>query len=143
MINLVAIESQVVARLKAAEWPEVKAIYTTAELAGLRQREQPAPALHVIYDGFDIKEQSGPLNYQVAVRLYVIAVVANVQGQTWMSADGGRLMMLAAERLVGWAPDDFCPLQMVESPRPFYRQEYGYFPLLFLSQINLKFPRQT
>lgn len=144
MNNLLAIETAAITRLKATTWPELKAVYSTAEIANLRQREQPAPALHVIYDGFQIISQSGALNYRIDVRLYVIAVVQNAQGQLWMTQQGGRLMTMAAERLVGWAPTDtdFSPLRLADPPRPFYRGEYGYFPLLFLSAVEWKIPRQ-
>lgn len=138
--NFLEAEEHIVARLKdalSALRPGVH-VLTAAELAGLAEGTQPTPAVHVLWNGFQVLETS---HDGTAARLdhtwLVAAAVRNVRdvkSGAAARAEAGKLVMRAGRALMGFRPPaNVCgPLRLVSGPGAGYSKAgFLYLPLAF------------
>lgn len=127
----------IVQRLKD-ECPSAKQnIFDTADLAGVKDKDQLTPALHVVlydYDPTDVMDGEG-----VWDEIYlVIVVVKNVANRDRVAAQRAEAKNLLREALValgGWKPSSSSlPLKNTKGPRPYFSATHAYFPLAFIGR---------
>jgi len=126
----------IVQRLKD-ECPAAKQnVFDTTDLAGVKDKDQLTPALHVVlydYDPTDVVDGEGLWD-----EIYlVIAVVKNV-GRDRVAAQRAEAKNLLLETLIalcGWKPSTSAfPLKLIKGPRPYFSLTHAYFPLAFIGR---------
>lgn len=131
-------EPLIVARLQE-QCPAARAVLTPADLAGVVEKSQVAPALHVVFDGFTVKEtnQLG-LESLFQERWLVVAAVkhaAQGKGAAGLRGEAGLILLEAYRALAGWKPaDDLGWMIPATPPPPVIGDGYGYFPLAWSLQ---------
>lgn len=132
--DFAALEDAIVALLQAAVAgmrPAVS-VLTAADLAGVSERAQLAPALHVIDNGFVPQPGARPHAVVLAHEFYVVAVARNAADQR-----GGRAARAAAGPLAACAmaallsetlPGATTPLALTRAPAPAWRGGVYYLP---------------
>lgn len=144
-MNIAAIEAALIARLKASV-PEARAVYSADGLAGIEERSQTTPALHVILAKLAVID--GAIDgsaAQIAQTWYVVAVTRNAaqaagKGPALARQNSGALVDAVAAALMGWRlPLPGCgPLRLTNPPAPVFNGGYGYFPLAFNVEVVTK-----
>ena len=141
MVNYLAAESLIVARLKA----QVSGIahhLTAADLAGVREERQHTPATHTLYDGDDLGDRAGDgLAQLIRQRWMVVVAVKNARDTrrgAAARAEAGRHITAVLQALAGWSPGTgLGPLVRIPGPRPaFSPGGYAYFPFTFHTVID-------
>lgn len=141
--SLTAIELELVARLRA-RLPQTGAarvaVLTAAELANLTESSQPAPAVHVVYQGHSVAETrpDGRAARLAQTWLVVVAVRNLATGKTGAGAraDAGQLAGTVAAALIGWQPASAMrPLQLATPPAAGYNAGYMYLPLAVSTDV--------
>lgn len=123
----------VVERLKA-ECPAARGnVFDTADLAGVKDKDQVTPALHVVvydYAPSDVVDGDGIWDETYLV----VAVVKNVARDRVAAqrADALPLLREAIVALCGWKPaTSTLALKVVPGPPPYFSATHAYFPLAF------------
>lgn len=107
-------------------------------------RGKLSPALHVLYAGDQIpgSPDSGTDDgyAQVVTQQWMVIVavrdVQDMQGGTGVRATAGPLIADVLGRLSGWEPGPgFTPMRRVQAPGPRYVDGFGFFPLMFVTQL--------
>ncbi len=147
MSNYLALESLVIARLKAT-LPEINnQVQGAADLEGVKADQQVAPRIDVVPYGEGVlqgeKDGSRVGNVQICEpRILVVVVVRNVRDIRSGAAtrsEAGELLWEANAALQGWKPDaDHGHLKKIPAPAPAYDRGFGYYPLAFASRIVRK-----
>lgn len=75
--GFLALEPVLVARLAATVTAPSLKILAAAQLAGVAENAQPAPALHVVYDGFSVRDDKGLI--EIVERWLTVVAVRNVR----------------------------------------------------------------
>lgn len=135
-MSFLAIEPEIVARLRAAVDVTNLKVLNAADLAGMQAAAQHVPAVHVIFDGFATLRAE---DYRVEVVerwLTVIAVrnVASAARGEDARADAGPIMDQVFAALLGFQAAGCKPLIPTQPPRPGFAAGYGYFPLAWLAR---------
>lgn len=115
-------------------------ILSGADLAGIDERAQPVPAVHVIFGGHQERVQDH-LVERVERWLTVVAVRnarSQVSGQD-ARADAGPILTDLHAALLGWQPKGVKPVQPAAAPRPGFSAGFGYFPLAWEARFA-KYP---
>lgn len=121
--------------------PDVRAVFSTAELVGVEEAAQVTPALHVIYDGDRLAGSAGRGAAQTVYQQWIVVVAVrsarDQRGGSGARYNAGPIINDALAALSGWQPSNLHgPLQRVQAPLPGYSQGgFGYFPLAFESAI--------
>ena len=114
-------------------------IFSTADLAGVKEARQVTPALHVVLHSFQPVADDGQSDSRWREIWLVIAVVKQVRQGT-----GARAVRYAAPELLretiaaldGWrCPGSIGPLRAIAPPAPLITEGFGYFPLAFANQV--------
>lgn len=140
LADYLAAESLIVERLRD-QVQDLRAVLSAADLAGVEERSQVTPALHVLYYGDRLGATQGHNAGQIVYQQWLVVVsVRNARGQVSGQAarsDAGPIMAQVIGAMLGWQPSvDFRPFGRVTAPRPSYRPGgYAYFPLAFEAQI--------
>lgn len=143
--NFLAPEPFIVARLKEALAdlrPQVH-VLTASDLALVKEESQPTPAVHVIWNGFRVKEAR--LDGRVASLDHtwlIVAAVKNVRtlktGEAARS-EAGELMARAGAALMGFRPPNVAgPMRLSPSPSAGHSAGFVYLPLAFLVESVFK-----
>lgn len=111
-------------------------VFTTESLAGVKERAQVTPALHLVLHGYekaDGKNGSGTLWKEIWL---VVAVVKNArQGpaqQAALRAAAAPILVEVLAGLDGWrCPGAASLVNSLSPPKPLYTDSFGYFPLAF------------
>ncbi len=129
--------SLLIDRLKA-RCPSVGgAVFSTADLAGVAEKSQVAPALHVVPSGYTPADDSSGdvLWYEIYL---VVAVVKHVARKDRSQAQQDAAAPLLAEVLAalsGWRLPTGAGVNglvsVVPGPRPEFSDSHAYFPLAF------------
>lgn len=142
MSGMLAVEPLLVERLQAALGGMGVRVFRAADLSGVAQASQAAPAVHVVPDGFDIREERGLV--EISERWLTVIVVRNVRSAKSgedARQDAGPILDAAFAALLGWIPvETVKPLLPSTPPRPVFNAGMGYFPLAWqvrLRKINL------
>ena len=134
--NFLAPEPYIVARLKEL-LPGVH-VLTAADLAATKEESQPVPAVHVIWNGFRVKEarEDGRVAW-LDHEWLIVSAVRNVRGlKSGADArqEAGELAARAGAAVMGYRPPNVAgPMRLAPSPGAGYSQAgYLYLPLAFL-----------
>lgn len=150
MASLLDAESLIIARLQqrvdAADWTgSVKPIVQSeAELAGVEEQSQVAPAIQVLLNGYQPVDERGEGKITL-FELDWLIVVAVRSGYEVRSGEGLRIeatpmMDLVLAALLGWKPSaDFSHMKAAPAPGPAYTDAgFGYFPLMFKTRATVR-----
>lgn len=119
-------------------------VFTAADLAGMEENNQPAPAVHVFLGSDDPIEETSEREQRIAQTWFVVPVVRNARNLASgdpARRDSGRLVIRVLRALQGWDMPtyqgvSFSALKRVKSPlKPLYRAGYMLFPLLFKTEF--------
>lgn len=133
--DLTAPEQLIVDRLTAELGTEVKVIQASPDIDTVAQRVQIAPAIHVIYAGYDIgREQGDGIRTEVELLFAVLTVVKQVRGS---ASAAGPLMAKIITALAGWSPGPgFRRLHLVNAGfQAIYEPGMATLPLAFTTRI--------
>lgn len=128
-----ALEPLLIERL-SARVQDVKAVLSARDLAGITEGQQPTPAVHVVYDGYRVAQDTGNGGAKLRQRWLVIVCVRNVRQENAAAAareDADRAIDSVISALLGWEAPGFGPLSLAEAPRPLLANGFGYFPVGF------------
>lgn len=139
MIGLLESGSLIVSRLKAACALSPDNVFSTSDLAGVKESSQVTPARHVVLHSYAPTESVGSDRTWSEIWL-VVHVVKNVrQGAGAQVVSDSAAAMLAETLAVldGWLPAGAVrPLRSIEPPRPLISSGYGYFALAFAVEVG-------
>lgn len=131
--HFLAPEPLIEARLKAV-LPTGVHVLTAADLAGVEERQQVTPAVHVIYRGYRPTQDQGQGRIQEIEQTWwtVVAVrsVRDIKSGAGSREEAGPIVDATLEALMGWRPlDGFLPLKLAPATAPAYRAGFAYHPL--------------
>lgn len=140
IVDYLVLEDLLVARIKQA-MPELKAVMTAMDLAGVQTGRQVEPAAHVIYLGDDIGEgassQGGTGAAQVVTQQWMVVLVVKFAG-TVATGKGNRekagpLIAKLLKALCGWQPSGapLTSLRRIQAPKVGYDNGFAYYPYAF------------
>ena len=122
-------------RLKSRCPSATAGVFSTADLAGVKEKSQKHPALHVVLHSYrPLSNDGGPTSKWAEIYL-VIAVVKNAQQNVGAEAVRNEAVSLLAEvvaALDGWrCPGCIGEVRAIDPPNPLITDSFGYFPLAF------------
>lgn len=130
---LIETADYIVQRLKA-ECPTAREnVFDTADLAGVKDKDQVTPALHVVVYDYSPSDVVGGDGVWDETYL-IVAVVKNVSRDRVAAqrTDALPLLREALAALSGWRPtSSTLALQVIPGPRPYFSATHAYFPLAF------------
>lgn len=136
--NFLAIEPHLVERLKEALADLTPAVFvlTESDLAGVKEAAQHVPAVHVIWNGFQVLEANGLGDRARLEHTWLcVAAVRNVADTRRGAAarqEAGELVARAGAALMGFRPPGTQhPLRLAPAPRSWASKGYVYVPLAF------------
>lgn len=135
------LEHPIVDRLRAA-LPEGVRVMSAADLAGMQQAFQFTPAVHVIYQGYRVKEThaDGMIAF-VEQTWLTVAAVRNARDQKAGSAarvDSEAITAAIYQALAGWLPTGACePMRLADAPAAGFDGVAFYLPLGWKTMIQL------
>jgi hypothetical protein len=138
-LDYLALEDLLVARVKA-EMPELKAVLTAVDLAGVQAQRQLEPAAHVIYLGDEVGQgasaQGGSGLAQVTSQQWMVVLVIKFAGTVTSGkgnrAKAGPLIAKLLKALCGWQPvAPLTALKRINAPKVGYDNGYAYYPFAF------------
>ena len=135
-MNFTAIQTELVDAIGGIV-PNTVKVLVSEDLAAVEERSQYTPSVHVVYNGYRIKNCTS--NGKAAQIIYTFDVVACTRsargaGQTTDAAiKAGELCELVAKNLMGrsLASARSNSLQLVQAPNPVYSAGFIYLPLSF------------
>ncbi len=137
------VESALVERLKA-ELPDVH-VLTAMELSEIEEDRQPTPAVHVIYNGYQVTESPRPdgKTVRISQRWLTVIAVRNLRGRGKNDAarqDAIPLAQTLAGSLMGFQPlpKDAGPMRLETAPVPGGQNGFLYVPLAWSVETVLK-----
>jgi hypothetical protein len=141
LANYLSVEALITDRLKepARSLPQV---LSAGDLEGVKEASQKHPAIHLINlpDAIPNGKNDSAVNGKnqiVQQRWMVVIVVKNVSTSAKLREDAGPIISGAIKALQGWKPSpEHGHMLRKDAPyRQTYRNGFGYFPLLFTTQI--------
>jgi|GEM_PF-777466 len=156
LVNYLALEQPLIERLKEEVAHVNGHVFSVKDLAGVRQKAQRVPAIHVVYDGDDVltgkhdraghgarmttAETEYRSKQRVRQRWLVVTVVRNAAGELEtgeaVRQSAGLIIQRTIEVLQGWQPlTRHKPFIRQPGPKPAYIDTFAYFPLLFTSEV--------
>ena len=110
-------------------------VFSTADLAGVKEARQVTPALHVVLHSYQPLSDDGGSSSRWREVWLVVAVVKNVRqgvGAQAVRDDAAALLAETVAALDGWR----CPgavgfVRAIAPPAPVITDGFGYFPLAF------------
>ncbi len=140
------LEGRVAEAVEAGTWGDRKVpkVIVAADLAGVEERAQMAPALFVVFDNYNPAQEVNRGRVQQVEQHWVIFVVTrNARGQhsgQGVRDDARPLLDLVTRALCGWEPHpDFGALYMGADTGPIYSEAgFGYFPLRFTTRCVVR-----
>lgn len=126
------------ARLKASCPVAGDNVFTTEDLAGVKEKGQVTPALHVVLHSYrPLSDDDGSSSRWQEIWL-VVAVVKNVRQNAGTGAIRNAAAPLLAEAVAaldGWrCPGSLGLVRAIDPPTPLITDGFGYFPLAFSVQ---------
>lgn len=145
MINYLSPETAIEARLnEAGRLPDGWRVLVAANLEGVLEKNQPTPAVHVLFLGeSEIQSEPGGRVVYITQLWGTVLVDRNLRDlQTYGSAreDLSPVIPQVLGSLMGWSPaEGFSALEPVRAPlRLQYRNGYAYFPYAFITRLQLR-----
>jgi len=142
-MSFAGVESAIIARLDAKiRAPKiVRAVLSSADLAGIQEQGQPTPALHVLLARYRVADgTTDGTRVLMEQTWWIVASVSNAlagRGAGTATAkareDAGVILDAVAPALMGWRPpvDGCSPLRMIDPPQPEVGERFAYYPLAF------------
>ena len=138
--NFLEPEAHIVARLKEALTGVKPAVHvlTAADLAKVKEENQPTPAVHVVWNGFAVLEsRSDGRQARLDHTWLIVTAVRNVRGlQSGAAARAaaGELAARAGAALMGYRPPNVAgPMRLAPAPGSgISAAGFMYLPLAFL-----------
>ena len=143
--NFLEPEPHIVARLKevlAGRKPAVH-VLTAADLSGIKEENQPTPAVHVVWNGFRVLEARGDgAQARLDHTWLIVSTVKNVRtlksGEAARS-EAGELVAIAGAALMGFRPPNVAgPMRLAPAPGAGHNAGFVYLPLAFLVESIFK-----
>lgn len=143
--NFLAPEPHIVARLKEAladVRPQVH-VLTAADLALVKEENQPTPAVHVIWQGFrPLESRVDGKEARLDHTWLIVSAVKNVRtlksGEAARS-QAGELAARAGGALMGFRPPNVAgPMRLTQAPGAGHSAGFVYLPLAFLVESVFK-----
>jgi hypothetical protein len=123
------------ARLKAACPAAGDNVFTAADLAGVREKSQITPALHLVLHSYRPLSDDGGSDSLWRETWLVIVVVKNARqnvGTTALREAASPLLKEAIAALDGWkCPGAIGLVRAIDGPVPLFTDSFGYLPLAF------------
>lgn len=145
MSRFLSAEPLFVARLteRLADLDPRPHVLTAPDLAGVTEEQQLSPAVHIVYLGSALSQETGDgLITQIEQTwLTVIAVrhVASIRSGDAARADASVLLDAVWAALAGWRPsDDLRRLRPATPPRSGYTAGFGYYPLAWTTRLQMR-----
>lgn len=114
----------------------VRAVLTAPELAAVAEERQAAPAVYLVYRGFQV-EGGGAPDYRVTlVHRWIVTVavtsVARMRESASRHSEAAEIIPRAFDSLYGWKPlPGWKAMKPFSPPEPVYSPGFAYFPLGF------------
>lgn len=133
-VDFLAVEQAIVERLKA-RLPELRAVQTAEELAGVQQAAQHAPAAHVLFTGYNPRNTTREDVIQVDQSWTVVLVTRTVRQHT--DENRGQMVARIVAALHGWKPDQArTAMTLIAAPiPPSYGPGVAYLPVAFETSV--------
>jgi hypothetical protein len=134
--NLLSAEPLLLARLRA-RLPAPVQVFAAADLDGVREREQYAPAVHLLYGGHRIGDSPYP-GVEKRLQSWVCVLVArNRRGVESQRDAAGELLTQVETSLLGWRPSpDHTPRIGQDAPAPRYGAGVIYLTLGYQTSVR-------
>ncbi|GHU38475.1 hypothetical protein AGMMS50256_37820 [Betaproteobacteria bacterium] len=141
-MSLLSLSPCLVERLKL-RCPSVNGkVFSTADLSGVQEAAQAAPALHVVlWDYAPVEVLPGRADIRWRETWLVVAVVKNAARKDRAGAQieaGDPLVAEVLDALAGWRPEARIiqgALKAIPGPRPVCTDTHAYFPLAFEANV--------
>lgn len=144
--NFMALEPRLVALLEAAVVgmsPAVR-VLTAADLAGMKEASQPAPAVHVVYQGYRVLEDIG-LAWRMGTTWLAVAVgksAAKMRSGEVARQEAGVLSAHITGALAGAELEGAIrPLTLVTPPAASYSAPFVYLPTAVMAEVIFRKPQ--
>jgi hypothetical protein len=134
--DYLALEDLLVARLRS-EMPELKAVLTAEDLAGVRGATQFDAAAHVVYLGDDVTTASGSGAAQPVAQQWMVVLVVKFAGTPTtgkgLRKKAGPLIAKLLQTVCGWQPQPapLTALRRINAPKVGYDNGFAYYPFAF------------
>ena len=124
--------------------PDLRAVLSAADLAGVKAASQVTPAVHVLYGGDDVPTREGDRGWtgkpqKILQRWMAVVAVRNARTQRTGAAareDAGPLLSQLIGALAGFQLDPALgPLKRIPAPQPAYDAGFAYFPTLWTTEF--------
>jgi hypothetical protein len=123
------------ARLKAVCKAAGDNIFTTADLAGVKEKTQVTPALHLVLHSYRPTADVGGADSLWREVWLVVAVVKNARqnvGTAALREAASPLLKETVAALDGWrCPGAVGVVRAIDPPNPLFTDAFGYLPLAF------------
>lgn len=112
-------------------------VFLPGDVAGIREKDQVTPALHVLLDSYRPRDQV--YGDGLWDEVYVVYVVVRNAAQRDRAAGqmqaAAPLLQQVLDALCAWMPaDSSCALELLPPPRAHFSDHNAYFPLAFLAR---------
>lgn len=138
-MDLLASGPHIEARLRAKCRTAGDNVFTTASLAGVKEKSQVTPALHLVLHSYQPLSNDGSGNSRWRLIWLVIAVVRNARqnaGAAPIQGEAGDLLAESIGALDGWrCPDTSKNMEAIDPPPTLIADGFGYFPLAFAVEV--------
>lgn len=135
-------ENAIIDRLRAT-LPAAVQVHTFAELARVPEYRNKAPAVFVVYDGFNVADSppNVPTLQQIEMRFTVVVTAKSAAGNGGGTAardEAGDLTKTVIESLIGLRTDGGRYLRLSPAPGAEYDAGYSYTPVGFVCLKSFK-----
>jgi len=139
------LEAELLERLRATLGASRPGLHLlgAADLAGVTEERQLSPAVHVLYQGYQVLELNSPRS-AARVQQTWLAVVAtrNVRALKAGAESNGQAGLLAGQvlqALMGWKPPSATKaLGLAGAPGPRFAAGHQYLPLAFSTELMVR-----
>lgn len=140
MNDYFAAEALILERL-SSQIPAFRLVQGARDFAGVLEQTGVSPAIHLVYDGQEVRMGAG--SAQAVDQLWLVVVaVKNVREATnglGERQEAGPLLIQTCQALLGWRPgEDHGPMRMVSASGASFAQGVAFFPLRFSTRVMLQ-----
>jgi hypothetical protein len=124
----------VATRLSSLTWPTLH----VADLAGIQEQAQVAPAFNIIPAGIAIADDGEGVSVKETITLVAVVRFSNQPSGAGARIAAGPMLAKAEGLLTGWQPSTgHTPMAIETPPPPQFSGGFGYYPLQFSSNYDL------
>lgn len=136
---ILIVEDAIVDRLEEALGDEVR-VLRAADLAEVKDRSQVAPAVHVIYGGYEpVSDVDGGSVQYLETRWIIVVVSKHARGSVEARSRIDGWIDKVFTSLAGWRPGAAQRrMRLRTAPSPVYQTGLAFFPLAFTTRTTLR-----